>query len=161
MKKNLYYLVNRKWFDKIYDQKMYCEDKVIYIFGDEADYVDYIKCNVFQNFAGLPMKNLCCKTFIGLTLDEVYNIGIQYDKNGYDPEYTAKVYKEVNNKFINKQRLIKYGNIFDEVSFNDRSRYFFLENIIDYGNGKGKFFDIPLIKDQFGNWVEWKNQLII
>ena len=162
MNTKFYFLVNRKWYGLDYTpgedprdvNNIFYEDEITHIFVDEDDYVDYIKNNIFTYYEGLPMKNLCCKDFIGLTINDVYFLGEAYADYGLDPHIQAIDYKQnKDDDHVDKKNLIRYADIFNEPCFNDVIKKFFRDHIRPISNFRAYFFDIPLIKDGLGNWI--------
>lgn len=163
-----YYLVNRTVIKEEYtDQEVYFEDEVIRIFNDENDILNFISNELFKNYTGLPKISVNISDLVGLTIDDLQEIKNERIKTkgllslcneGFPG--VVEQYKNIN-KAKSCKSLIKNGNLFNEVLFNEESKQFFKNNIIDYGNRFGRIFNIPLVKDRFGNWIEWKNQALI
>lgn len=139
--------------------EVFFEDNVTYVFENEDEYVDYIKTQIVTDYASLPMKNLCCKHFIGLDTTAISNICKAYYPHTEMIEWqckeTKKKYKAENFKnYVDdldvkwRDRLfnvVKYVNLFDETSNNVIGR-FILNHMTN------KFYDLEL---------EWNRRLQI
>ena len=139
--------------------EVFYEDNVTHIFENEDEYVNFIKTQVVTDYEGLPMKDLCCKHFIGLDLNTISDICKAYH-NKIVIEDLAKQrrdnYKEENYKNYNINRspedwrdklynVVKYVNLFNETS-NKVIGDFILSHITN-----NKFYDLELTKFKYKN----------
>ena len=137
--------------------EVFYTDNITHIFENEDEYVDYIKTNVVTDYANLPMKDLCCKYFIGLDAETIYFICkaangnikfIEANVNTWRDKFKPETYKKYfysitnDNKKTELTNVVKYVNLFDEIS-NEVIGNFVLSHI-----SNNKFFDLEL---------EWNN----
>lgn len=155
-----YVLCDRQYYGLEYDDdprsskaEVFYEDTVTKIFENEDEYVYFMKTQVVTDYAGLPMKHLCCKHFMGLDVETISNICKGYNNIEMierQCEKTKRNYKEENFKdyiedpyVVWRDKLydvVKYVNLFDETS-NEVIGKFILSHI--YNN---KFYDLELTK---------------